>query len=281
MRAIWKGAISFSLVNIPISLYPATKSEDLKFRMLRKSDLSPINYKRVAEADGKEVPWEEIVKGYEYEKGRFVIIKEEDFKRADVEATQSVEIMEFVNIDEIDPIFYDEPYYLEPQKKGEKAYALLREALKQSGKVGIAKVVIKTRQHLASIKPEKSALVLELMHFGEELIDYHQLQIPGQLPVGAKELDMANQLIDRMAGKWQPDKYQDEYKHALLDLINKKIEAGGELPGAAPATKRKTTNVIDLVSVLQESLEHAGKGAKTKKKKGARKEKRHHLKKAA
>ena len=280
MRAIWKGAISFSLVNIPISLYPATRSEDLKFRLLRKSDLSPINYKRVAELDGKEVPWEEIVKGYEYEKGKFVILKDEDFKRADVEATQSVEIVQFVQIDEIDPIFYDRPYYLEPQKKGEKAYALLREALKTSGKVGIAKVVIKTRQHLASIKPEKSALVLELMHSAEELIDYHQLQIPGQLPVGAKELDMANELIERMTGKWEPDNYQDEYKHALLDLINKKIQAGGELSGAAPASKRKTTNVIDLVSVLQESLAHAGKGGKLKKK-TARKAKRHPLKKAA
>lgn len=283
MRAIWKGAISFSLVNIPISLYPATRSEDLKFRLLRKSDLSPINYKRVAEADGKEVSWEDIIKGYEYEKGKFVIIKEEDFKRADVEATQSVEIVQFVKLEEIDPIFYDRPYYLEPQKKGEKAYALLREALKDSNKVGIAKVVIKTRQHLAAIKPEKSALVLELMHFGEELIDYHQLQIPGQLPVGEKELDMAEQLIDRMTGKWEPDKYQDEYKHALLDLIQKKVEAGGELPAAAPSGKRKTTNVIDLVSVLKESLEHAGKAGKggKKKKPTARKERKHALKKAA
>src|SRR6266850_1065486 len=229
MRAIWKGSISFSLVNIPISLYPATKSEELKFRLLRKSDLSPINYKRVAEADGKEVPWEDIVKGYEYEKGKYVILKDEDFKRADVEATQSVEIVEFVQLEEIDPIFFDRPYYLEPQKKGEKAYVLLREALKKSKKVGIAKVVIKTRQHLASIKPEKDALVLELMHFADEL-------------------------IDRMTGKWDANKYTDDYKHALLDLIQKKIEHGGQTPEAAPADKRKTTNVIDLVSVLQESL---------------------------
>src|SRR5436305_7322397 len=134
MRAIWKGAISFSLVNIPISLYPATKSEDLKFRLLRKTDLSPINYKRVAEVDGKEVAWEDIVKGYEYEKGKFVILKDEDFKRADVEATQSVDIIEFVPVEEIDPMYYDRPYYLEPQKKGEKAYTLLREALRKSGK---------------------------------------------------------------------------------------------------------------------------------------------------
>ena len=154
MRAIWKGSISFSLINIPIALYPATRREELKFRLLRSSDLSPVNYKRVAEADGKEVPWEQIVKGYEYEKGKFIVLKEEDFKRADVEATQSVEILDFVELDEIDPIFFDKPYYLEPEKRGEKAYGLLREALKQSGKVGIAKVVIKTRQHLAAVKPE-------------------------------------------------------------------------------------------------------------------------------
>src|SRR3954464_11555096 len=171
MRAIWKGSISFSLVNIPISLYPATRREELKFKLLRNSDLSPINYKRVAEADGKEVPWEEIVKGYEYEKGKFIILKDEDFKRADIEATQSVDILEFVPLEEIDPMFFDRPYYLEPQKRGEKAYALLREALKDSGKVGIAKVVIKTRQHLAAVKPEDKSLVLELMHFSEELVD--------------------------------------------------------------------------------------------------------------
>src|SRR5213595_2842909 len=127
MRAIWKGAISFGLVNIPISLFPATRHEELKFRLLRASDLSPVNYKRVAEADGKEVPWDKIVMGYEYEKGKFIVLKDEDFKRADIEATQSVDIMDFVELDEIDPIFFDKPYYLEPEKRGEKAYTLLRE----------------------------------------------------------------------------------------------------------------------------------------------------------
>src|SRR6478609_1187870 len=137
MRPLWKGTISFGLVTIPVSLYPAIAREELKFRMLRKSDLSPINYKRVAEADGKEVPWDKIVKGYEYEKGKFIVLKDEDFKRADIEATQSVEILDFVELDEIDPIYFDKPYYLEPEKRGEKAYGLLREALKQSSKVGI------------------------------------------------------------------------------------------------------------------------------------------------
>ena len=262
MRAIWKGSISFSLVNIPIALYPATRREELKFRLLRRSDLSPVNYKRVAETDGKEVPWEEIVKGYEYEKGKFVVIKEEDFRRADIEATQSVEIVEFVPLDEIDPMFYDRPYYLEPEKKGARAYALLREALNDANKVGIAKVVIKTRQHLAAVKPEADALVLELMHFAEELIPANSLQIPGKLELGKKELDMATELVGRMSDHWHPDKYTDEYRHALLDLIQKKIESGGELPAAKTHAKRGAGKVIDLVSVLQESLQQAEKGGR-------------------
>ena len=255
MRAIWKGAISFSLVNIPIALYPATRREELKFRLLRKSDLSPINYKRVAEVDGKEVPWEEIVKGYEYEKGKFVVLKDEDFKRVDIEATQTVNIVEFVNLEEIDPIFFDRPYYLEPEKRGEKAYAVLREALKETGKVGIAKVVIKTRQHLASVKPNGKALVLELMHFGEELVETSGLKIPADVAIAAKEEQMAEELIGRMAGKWEPNKYTDDYTHTLMDLIEKKVESGGkELPEVAP------TKVIDLMSVLKESLAQADKG---------------------
>src|SRR5678809_1069159 len=148
-RAIWKGSISFGLVNIPIALYPATRREELKFRLLRKTDLSPVNYKRVAEKDGKEVSWNQIVKGYEYEKGKYVVLREEDFQRVDLEATQTVDIQDFVDLEEIDPMFFYKPYYLEPQKGGDKAYVLLREALRASGKIAIAKVVIKTRQHLA------------------------------------------------------------------------------------------------------------------------------------
>ncbi|HXT13850.1 MAG TPA: Ku protein [Candidatus Angelobacter sp.] len=278
MRAIWKGSISFSLINIPIALYPATRREELKFRLLRASDLSPVNYKRVAEADGKEVPWDQIVKGYEYEKGKFVVLKDEDFKRADIEAAQSVDIMDFVDLDKIDPIFFDRPYYLEPEKRGEKTYALLREALKQSGKVGIAKVVIKTRQHLAAVKPEKNLLVLELMHFSEEIIDTKELKIPGSPSIGSKELDLAKDLISKMSGEWQPDKYQDEYRHALMEVINKKVASGGkEVP--TRGTAKKPTNVVDLVSVLQASLEHAGKGKVTKRKPAAHHKRK--LKKAA
>jgi DNA end-binding protein Ku len=265
MRAIWKGSISFSLINIPIALYPATRREELKFRLLRAKDLSPVNYKRVAEADGKEVPWEEIVKGYEYEKGKFVVLKEEDFKRADIEATQSVDIIDFVKLDEINPIFFDKPYYLEPEKRGEKAYALLRDALKQTERVGIAKVVIKTRQHLAAVKPQKNLLALELMHFAEEIVDAADLKIPEKPEVGARELTMAKDLIEKMSDKWDANKYTDDYRHALLDVIHKKVESGGKTPAARGAAK-KPTNVVDLVSVLQESLEHAGRSASPKRK---------------
>ena len=261
-RAIWKGSISFGLVNIPIALYPATRREELKFRLLRKSDLSPVNYKRVAEKDGREVPWDQIVKGYEYEKGKYVVLKDEDFQRVDLEATQTVDIQDFVNQEEIDPMFFYKPYYLEPQKGGDKAYALLRDALKDSGKVGIAKVVIKTRQYLAGVKPEDGALVLELMHFADELADTGKLNVPKKTEVGKREMNMAKSLIDSMSSKWDPENYRDEYREALMEVIEEKVEAGGKEIEEKPKRAPKPTKVIDLVSVLQKSLEQTG----TKKK---------------
>jgi DNA end-binding protein Ku len=263
MRAIWKGSISFGLVNIPIALYPATRKEELSFRLLRKSDLSPVNYKRVAEKDGREVPWDQIVKGYEYEKGKYVVLKEEDFQRVDLEATQTVDIQDFVHVDEIDPMFFYKPYYLEPQKGGDKAYALLRDSLKNSNKVGIAKVVIKTRQYLAGVKPEDGALVLELMHFADELADTEKLHVPKKVEVGKREMDMAKALIDSMSAKWNPEKYHDEYREALMEVIEEKVEAGGKEIETKPKKAPKPTKVIDLVEVLQQSLAEA-KGGKKK-----------------
>ncbi len=257
-RAIWKGSISFGLVNIPIALYPATRREELKFRLLRKSDLSPVNYKRVAEKDGKEVSWDQIIKGYEYEKGKYVVLKDEDFERVDLEATQTVDIQDFVDQEEIDPMFFYKPYYLEPQKGGDKAYALLRDALKDSGKVGIAKVVIKTRQYLAGVKPEDGALVLELMHFVDELADPEQLHVPKKTEVGKRERNMAKSLIDSMSSKWNPEKYKDDYREALMEVIEEKVEAGGKEIEEKPKKALKPTKVIDLVSVLQKSLEQTG-----------------------
>jgi DNA end-binding protein Ku len=265
-RAIWKGSISFGLVNIPIALYPATRREELKFRLLRRSDLSPVNYKRVAEKDGKEVPWDQIVKGYEYEKGKYVVLKDEDFERVDVEATQTVDIQDFVEQEEIDPIFFYKPYYLEPQKGGDKPYALLRDALKDSGKVGIAKVVIKTREYLAGVKPEDGVLVLELMHFADELADPGKLHLPKKIEVGKREMNMAKSLIDSMSSKWDPEKYKDDYKKALMEVIEEKVEAGGKEIEEKPKKAPKPTKVIDLVSVLQKSLDQTGTKKKSRTK---------------
>jgi DNA end-binding protein Ku len=276
MRAIWKGSISFGLVNIPIALYPATRKEDLKFRLLRAKDLSPVNYKRVAEKDGREVPWDEIVKGYEYEKGKFVVLNEKDFQRVDLEATQTVDIKDFVDLDEIDPMYFYKPYYLEPQKGGDKAYALLREALADGKKVGIAKVVIKTRQYLAGVKALKHALVLELMHFAEELADAEKLHVPKKTEVGKREKEMAEALVKSMTSKWDPEKYKDDYRDALMEVIEEKVESGGKEIEEKPKEKKPSTKVIDLVAVLQESLKAQGGG----KKKSAPKKVKHHKKAA-
>jgi DNA end-binding protein Ku len=265
MRAIWKGSISFGLVNIPIALYPATRKDELRFRLLRAKDLSPVNYKRVAEADGKEVPWDEIVKGYEYEKGKFVVLKDEDFQRVDLEATQTVDIQDFVDLDEIDPMFFYKPYYLEPQKGGDKAYVLLRDALTESKKVGIAKVIIKTRQYLAGVKAKDGVLVLELMHFAEELADAGKLHVAKKLEPRKKEMDMARALIDSMSAKWNPEKYRDDYREALMEVIEEKVEAGGKEIEEKPKPKKAPTKVIDLVKVLQKSLEQTGTAKKKPK----------------
>jgi DNA end-binding protein Ku len=280
MRAIWKGSISFGLVNIPIALYPATRKEELKFRLLRKSDLSPVNYKRVAEKDGKEVAWEHIVKGYEYEKGKFVVLDEKDFQRVDLEATQTVDIQDFVDLEEIDPMFFYKPYYLEPQKGGDKAYVLLREALADEKKVGIAKVIIKTRQYLAGVKALDHGLVLELMHFADELLDTSKLKLPKKAEIGRREKEMAQALVHSMTSKWDPEKYHDDYRKALMEVIEEKVESGGKEIEAKPKSKRESTKVIDLVSVLQESLAKS-QGTKKKKKAVIKRATRHPVRKAA
>jgi DNA end-binding protein Ku len=259
MRAIWKGSISFGLINIPISLFAAAQRDELKFRLLRSSDLSPVNYKRVAEADGKEVPWDQIVKGYEHEKGKFVVLKDEDFKRVDIEATQTVDIIDFVVLSEINPMFFHKPYYIEPAKTGAKAYALLRETLREEGKVGIAKVVIKTRQYLAAVKPTGKALLLELMHFADELISPDTLNLPDKVAVSKGELNMAKALVNQMTDPWEPERYKDEYRSALMKLIEKKVESGGREPKAPGIKPRKATNVIDLGEVLRQSLKETAR----------------------
>jgi DNA end-binding protein Ku len=269
MRSIWKGAISFGLVTIPISLFTATRKEELKFRLLRDADLSPVRFKRVAEADGKEVPWEHVVKGYEYKKDEFVVITDEDLERVDIEATQTVDILNFVKQDDVNPLLFYKPYFMEAGKGGDKAYVLLRDALRESGKIGISKVVIKTRQHLAAIKPQEDALMLELMHFPNELLNVSEFKIPSDANIAKAEMKMALQLIESMTTEWNPEEYRDEYHEAVEKMIQTKLETGGK---PLPAPKKKAaTNVIDLASVLQRSIEEASQKPKTRRAKPPKK----------
>jgi DNA end-binding protein Ku len=256
MRAIWKGSITFGLVYIPVAVYPATREEKISFRQLRARDLSPIRYKKVAEADEKEVKAEEIVKGFEYEKGQWVTLKDEDFEKVKIESTHSIEITDFVDQAQIDPKFFYRPYFLEPQKGGDKPYALLYKALQDSGKVGIAKVVIASREYLAAVKPDGLFLILELMHFASEVLKPDSLKTPSDKDISPKELDMAKALIESMAGEWEPTKYKDQYRDALMELIEDK--ASKRPLSEKPVAPRMASNVVDLVSVLQESLQKVG-----------------------
>src|SRR3954464_5037278 len=252
MRAIWKGSISFGLVYIPIAVYPATREEKLSFRQLRATDLSPIRYKKVAEVDQKEVTADQIVKGFEYERGRYIIMKEEDFAKVRIESTHSIDITDFVDLTQVDPKFFYKPYFLEPQKGGEKAYALLHKALAGTGKIGIAKVVISNREYLASVKPDGLFLVLDLMHFASEILTPEELKNGSATAITDKELKMAQSLVESMSTPWEPEKYRDEYRTAVMEMIEQKAQHKEVAKKPAPAMR--TTNVVDLVKVLQESL---------------------------
>ena len=277
-RTIWKGAISFGLVNIPIGLYPATRGTGLDFTMLDRRDMSPVGYKRVNKNTGAEVPWDEVVKGYEYEDGEYVVLGEADFKRANVEATQTVEILSFVDAAQIHAVYFDTPYYLAPTKKAEKGYALLRDTLVRTGKVGIAKVVIRTREHIAALMPFGPMLVLELLRFAEELRDPKELELPletlASLKVGDKELAMAQTLVSEMEDEWNPEQYKDEYREDLMSFIEKKIKSGKTHSIAEPVeekAERKSADVIDLMALLKKSVE---KTTRKPKKRAASSEKK-------
>src|SRR4026208_580218 len=224
MRPTWKGSISFGLVYIPVAVYPATHEEKISFRQLRSSDLSPIRYKKVAEGDSKGVPADQIVKGFEYERGRYVVLKDEDFEKVRIESTHSIDITDFVDLDQVDPKFFYKPYFLEPQKGGEKAYTVLHKALSGTGKIGVAKVVISNREHLAAVKPDGLFLILELMHFASEILSADVLQNGSNAAVTEKELKMAQALIESMSVAWEPEKYRDEYRTALMEIIEQKAQ---------------------------------------------------------
>jgi DNA end-binding protein Ku len=273
-RAIWKGSISFGLVNIPVGLYSAEKSKELHFNLLDRRNLAPIHYQRVNSETGKEVRWEDTVRGFEFEPHRYVVLSDEDLKRANPESTQTVEITDFVDLAEINPIYFERPYFLAPERKGAKSYALLRETLRRTGKVGIAKVVIRTRQYLAAVVPMDDVIVLDLMHFQDELRDPSELELPsGKQGVSEAELRMAERLVEAMVSSWDPERYRDDYRTDVKALIDRRVTAG-ELKGggaAEPAPRQPARGkVVDLMSLLKRSVEEGGRKAAPAAGSGAR-----------
>jgi DNA end-binding protein Ku len=259
MAAIWKGSLTFGLVNIPVELKTAVRADHISFRLLHEPDLSPVKYERICQAEGEPVPWTEIVKGYEYEKGKFVVITDEDFKSAALEQSKTIDILDFVKQDEIDPRFFETPYYLVPAKGGEKPYALLREAIRQTGSVGIGKIIIRQTQHLAGVKVIGEALVLEIMRFANELIDASEFNFPSREAVRPQELQMAEQLVANLAEPFDPTRYTDEYRANLMRVIKAKMK--GKKPKLEePEAETPDSGVLDLMSRLRASLEEgAGK----------------------
>jgi len=257
-RALWKGAIVFGLVNIPVDLYPGSRSSTIDLDWIDKRDMSPVGYQRINKATGKPVSNDQIVKGFQYAKGRYVILGDEDFKQANPRATQTVDIKAFVDASEILPLYYETPYRLAPGKRGEKAYALLREALRSTGKVGIAEVVIRSKQHLAAVMVVDDALVLELMRWQDEMLDPAEFALPDRKAVSDKELDLAKRLIADMTEKWKPGQYHDTYREDLEAQIERRVKAGKtEVVTEAPKERaaKGGAQVIDLMSALKQSLE--------------------------
>lgn len=255
-RSLWKGAISFGLVNVPVELHSAGKrSGELDLTMLDKRDLAPVGFKRYNKTTGEEVPWAEVVKGYEYEDGKYVVLGEEDFRRANPEASRTVDIVAFVELAEVAPTYFETPYYLAPGKRGEKAYALLRDTLRKSGKAGIATVVIRTKQYLAALFPQEDVLVLNTLRYHDELKKPSSLEVPGA-KVTAKELDMAMRLVEDMSDAWKPEAFKDTYREDLLKRVEEKVKAGQteEIPEPEKARAPKG-EVVDLMSLLKKSIE--------------------------
>jgi DNA end-binding protein Ku len=261
-RSIWKGSISFGLVNIPVGLYTAEKSKELHFHLLDRRNLAPVHYQRVNAETGKEVPWDDTVRGFEFEPKRYVVLTDDDLKRANPESTQTIEIIDFVDLAEISPVYFEKPYYLAPERRGAKSYALLRETLRRTGKVGIAKVVIRTRQHLAAVAPLDDVIVLDLMRFQDELRDASELDLPaGKQGLTEKELKMAQRLVETMIDAWDAESYRDDYRVDLKALIDARV-AAGELEGGkakAPPRRPSRGKVVDLMELLKRSVDEGGR----------------------
>jgi DNA end-binding protein Ku len=266
-RSIWKGAIAFGLVNIPIELYSAVRDHRPKFRLLHAKDEAPVRYERVCQTEGKPVKWDDLVKGYEYEKGQFVVITKDDFKTAAIEKTKTIDILDFVDPDDVDERYFETPYYLQPGKGADRAYALLREAIRDSGKIGIAKIILRDAQHLAAVEAIDQAIVLTMMRFADELADLDDFKFPASRDIRPPELKMAKQLIDNLSATWEPEKYTDEYRDNLMKVIQGKIK--GRQPRLQERETKQSADVIDLMTRLRASLE--GKGTAKGERTGSRK----------
>jgi len=261
-RPIWTGTLSFGLLNVPVSLMSGERNVDLHFRMLDSRDRKPIRFERVNADTGEEVPWKDIVKAYEYDKGSYVVLEEDDIRSAAPESHEAVEVETFVDAGTIDPRYYEKPYLLVPAKKAEKGYVLLRETLRSTGKVGIARVVVRTREYLCAVMPHGDALVLMILRYPQELVDPEDYKLPSgslaEYRINSKETAMAEQLIESMSGEWKPDEYHDEFRERLHTLLKKRIKAkGGTTKVEEEPVPREddATNVVDFMSLLQKSLD--------------------------
>lgn len=270
-RALWSGAISFGLVNVPVELYPAEDRTSFKFAMLDKRDFSPVGYKRYSKSSGRDIEWADIVKGYEYEKDRYVVLSDDDFRQANVKATQTIDIRAFVDIAQIPVGYYETPYYLAPARRGQKVYALLRETLRASGRVGIAEVVIRTRQHLAAVVPSGRALMLVTLRYRDDLRPATGLDLPAEnlksAGVSAKEIALAKRLVDDMTEKFDPAQYKDTYHADLMVRIRQKVKQGRTHEIAPADVKQspapRSAKVINLADLLKRSL-HDSNGSRRK-----------------
>lgn len=275
-RPIWKGHISFGLVNVPVVLFSAEQRADVSFHLIDSRNSARVRYERVNEETGEEVPWDKIVKGYEYSDDNYVLLSEDELEHAAVEMTRTIEIEQFVNLSEIDVRYFERPYVLVPGPKGEKGYVLLREALAKSGKAGIARVVIRARQYLAALIPHGDALVLELLRFSQELRDLDEHELPGhdlkKYKVSKQEIELATKLVEGMTSDWEPSEFEDEYRAALMKLVQKKIERGEtepiEVEEPEPEEEPRTVNFMD---VLKQSVAHASKRGRPPKRRAPKK----------
>ncbi|SFU52134.1 non-homologous end joining protein Ku [Pseudoduganella namucuonensis] len=266
-RSLWKGAISFGLVHIPVEMHTAVQSHDLDLTMLDKRDFSPIGFKRYNKNTSKEVSWDNIIKGYEYQDGEYVVLSDEDLKQANVKATQTIDILAFVNAADVPLTYYETPYYLAPGKGGDKVYALLRETLRKADRIAIATVVIRVRQHLCALVCVDDSIILNTLRFAEEIRSAEDLKLPPKsiksAGISDKEIKMALSLVDGMTEEWNPEQYHDTYKNDVLALVQKKIKAKQtkSITVAAPEKKAPaSSNVVDLVALLKQSLGAKGKG---------------------